>query len=84
MPLDERSMPFQIMLRKEDMWKRYRTISYIAVLEGDALQRTQKAFDEALNVVDVQVDEQGRIAVHGQTVSVWTTRIQGSPSRNSG
>jgi hypothetical protein len=28
-------------------------LSYIAVLEGDGLQRTQRTFDEALNVVDV-------------------------------
>lgn len=84
MPLGEGSVPFEILLSKEDVWKRYRTLSHIAVLEGEELRQTKKAFDEALDAADVQTDEQGRVAVHGHTVFVWTTRIPGTPLRNGG
>lgn len=84
MPLGEGSVPFEIWLSKEDVWKRYRTISHIAVLEGEKLERTKKAFDEALDAEGVQTDEQGRVAVHGHTVFAWTTTIPGAPLRSGG
>jgi hypothetical protein len=82
MPLGEGSMPFEIWLTKEDVWKRYRTISHIAVLEGEKLERTRKTFCEVLE--DAHTDEQDRIAVHGHTVFAWTTRIPGAPLRSRG
>lgn len=84
MPLGEGSVPFEILLSKEDVWKRYRTLSHIAVLEGEELRQTKKAFDEAVDAADVQTDEQGRVTVHGHTVFVWTTRIPRTPLRNGG
>ena len=84
MPLGEGTVPFEVWLSKENVWKRYRTISHIAVLEGEKLERTRKAFFEALNASDVQTDEQGRVAVHGRTVFAWTTRIPGEPLRSGG
>jgi hypothetical protein len=82
MPLGEGSVPFEILLTKEDLWRRYRTISHIAVLEGEKLERTRKTFLEALE--NVQADEQGRLAVHGHTVFAWTTKIPGAPLRSGG
>ena len=79
-PLGEGSVPFEIQLSKEDVWKRYRTISHIAVLEGEKLEVTRKAFFKALD--DAQADEHGRVVVHGHTVFAWTTRIPSEPLRS--
>lgn len=84
MPLGQGSVPFEIWLSKEDIWKRYRTISHIAVLEGEELERTRKTFDDALDAKDVQTDDWGRVAVHGHTVFAWTTRIPDAPLRSAG
>ena len=84
MPLGENSVPFEIWLSKEDIWKRYRTISHISVLEGEQLERTRNVFFAALDEKDVQADEHGRVAVHGKTVFAWTTRIPGGPLRSGG
>jgi hypothetical protein len=81
MPLGEESVPFEIQLSKEDVWKRYRTISHIAVLEGEKLEVTRKAFFKALD--DAQTDEHGRVAVHGHTVFAWAARIPSEPPRSS-
>jgi len=82
MPLGESSVPFEIRLSKEDVWKRYRTISHINVLEGEKLEQTRKTFFEAME--DSPTDEQGRIAVHGYTVFAWTTKIPGEPLSSGG
>jgi hypothetical protein len=79
-PLVEGSVPFEIQLSKEDVWKRYRTISHIAVLEGEKLEATRKAFFKALD--DAQTDEHGRVAVHGHTVFASTTKIPSEPPRS--
>jgi len=82
MPLGESSVPFETWLSKEDIWKRYRTISHIAVLEGEELERTRKVFFDALEAKDVETDEHGRVAVHGHTVFAWTTSIPGEPLKS--
>jgi hypothetical protein len=38
-------------------------------------QETRRVFDEAVSGPDVERDGQGRIAVHGRTVMVWTSKI---------
>ena len=82
MPLGEGSVPFEIQLSKDDVWKRYRTLSHIAVLEGEELEVTRKAFFKALD--DAQTDEQGRVVVHGHTVFAWTARIPSELLRSGG
>lgn len=82
MPLGEGHVPFEIWLSKEDAWKRYRTISHIAVLEGEELEQTRKRFFDAMK--DSPTDEQGKVKVHGRTVFAFTTRIPGEPLRSGG
>lgn len=82
MPLGESSVPFEIWLTKEGLWKRYRTISHIAILEGERLESTKKTFFDAMK--ESPTDEQGRVAAHGHTVFYWTTRIPGEPLRSGG
>lgn len=39
---------------------------------------------EALQGGDVKRNQQGKVALHGQTVWAWTTAIPGAPLRNGG
>jgi hypothetical protein len=38
LPLGEGSVKFETWLSRDDIWKRYRTLSQIAVLEGETLE----------------------------------------------
>jgi len=79
LPLGEGCVKFETWLPKEEIWKRYRTLSQIAVLEGEDLERVKKIFWDAINAAETTMDEQGRVAVHGQTFFAWTSRIPGEP-----
>lgn len=38
-------------------------------------QRTYKTFIDAINGPEVEVNDKGEVAVHGNTFVVWTTKI---------
>lgn len=40
LPIGEEQIPFTVSLSKEDLWKRWRTLSQIAILDGDDLEVT--------------------------------------------
>jgi len=81
LPLGEGSVPFQSWLSKEDTWKRYRTLSQVAILEGEQLEQVHKEFSKA---IDTAEEKDGKIAVHGRTFFAWTSRIPGEPVRSGG
>jgi len=39
------------------------------------IQKAYKMFDEAISADDVPKNEKGEVAVHGNTFSVWTTKV---------
>ncbi|KAK5719849.1 hypothetical protein LTR15_007121 [Elasticomyces elasticus] len=75
LPLGEHLEQFEVQLTKEQIWERYATISHIAVLEGEERERTYKTVMDALNSPDVDVDQDGKVAVHGKTFIVWSSKI---------
>ncbi|KAK6433007.1 hypothetical protein LTR95_010815 [Oleoguttula sp. CCFEE 5521] len=78
LPLGEEREEWVVWLLKEKVWERFATLSQIAGLEGEELatsKRTKKAFDDAVNAPDVEVNEKGEVAVHGTTYVVWTTKV---------
>ncbi|KAK4888129.1 hypothetical protein LTR27_012935 [Elasticomyces elasticus] len=75
LPLGEHLEQFEVRLTKDQIWERYATISHIAVLEGDERERTYKTVMDALNSPDVDVDQDGKVAVHGKTFIVWSSKI---------
>ncbi|KAK3079869.1 hypothetical protein LTS18_003715 [Coniosporium uncinatum] len=75
LPLAEDEEEWTVWLEKEELWKRYRTLSHVAVLEGEGLENARKVFDEALSSPDVERNNEGKIAVHGRTVMAWTSKI---------
>ncbi|KAM0722013.1 hypothetical protein Q7P37_002939 [Cladosporium fusiforme] len=77
MPLGENREDWTVWLGKEDVWRRYRTLGQVAVLEGEALEGTRRVFDDALAGRDVEGNERGEVALHGATFAFWTTKVPG-------
>ena len=84
LPLGEASVEFKSWLSKEDIWGRLRTLSQFAVLEGEELEKVRRTFEESLKAEGTEVDEDGRVAVHGRTVFYWTSKIPTEPLRTGG
>ena len=84
LPLGEIKVPFETWSSKDEIWKRYRTLSQIAVLEGEELENVKKTFWNAIDSPDTKVDSQGRVAIHGTTFLAWTSRIPVEPLRSGG
>nr|OQO24333.1 hypothetical protein B0A51_05560 [Rachicladosporium sp. CCFEE 5018] len=75
LPLGEEREEWVVWLQKERVWERFATLSQIAGLDGEKLEKTRKVFDDAINAPDVEVNEKGEVAVHGTTYVVWTTKV---------
>jgi len=75
LPLGEEQVKWTVWLSKESIWKRYGTLSQIAILEGEDLETAKKVFNEALAGDDVETNEKGEIALHGVTYLFWTSKV---------
>lgn len=84
LPLGEGAVDFQTWLSKDAIWSRLRTLSQLAVLEGEELDKVKKTFDDSMDMESNKVDEAGRVAVHGRTVFFWTSKIPSEPLRSGG
>ncbi|EXJ71051.1 uncharacterized protein A1O5_06044 [Cladophialophora psammophila CBS 110553] len=84
LPLGEGSVEFQSWLSKEELWARLRTLSQLAILEGEELDTVRKTFDESLKSEGTEINEDGLVAVHGRTVFFWTSKIPAEPLKSSG
>jgi len=84
LPLGEASVEFVTWLSKDAIWSRLRTLSQLAVLEGEELNKIEKTFWDSINSEDTETDESGRVPVHGRTVFFWTSRIPSEPLKSGG
>ena len=84
LPVGEESFDFVRWLPKEDVWKTFTTYSQVANLDLDRLAEVEKTFSEAIDSAQTEVDDQGRVAVHGKTVIAWTSSIPDGPLKNGG
>jgi hypothetical protein len=84
LPIGEDSVEFTSWLSKEDIWGRLRTLSQLAVLEGEELDKIRTKFEESLKEEGTELDEQGRVAVHGRTVFYWSSKIPAVPLKSGG
>ncbi|OCK78826.1 S-adenosyl-L-methionine-dependent methyltransferase [Lepidopterella palustris CBS 459.81] len=75
LPLGEQEIKWTVWLSKDDVWKRYCTLSQIAIQKGEELASTKHAFDDAINGDDVEMNEKGEVALHGITFFAWTSKI---------
>jgi hypothetical protein len=84
LPIGESQVDFETWLSKDDIWKRLLTLSQIAVLEGEELEKVKNTFYDAVNSSDTKTDDSGRVAVHGRTVFFWTSKIPSEPLVSGG
>jgi len=84
LPLGESSVEFETWLSKDAVWSRLRTLSQLAILEGDELEKVRATFFDSVNSEDTETDESGRVAVHGRTVFFWTSKIPTEPLKSGG
>jgi hypothetical protein len=84
LPIGEASVEFETWLSKDLIWKRLRTLSQFAILEGDELKKREAEFFEAINSGDTPVDKDGNVAIHGRTFFAWTSRIPEAPLKSGG
>lgn len=75
LPLGERSVRFTVWLSEQALWSRLNTLSQVAILDVEKKRAAQKMLHETLQMADVERNEEGDVAVHGNTYFVWTDRI---------
>lgn len=66
-PLVEKSFPWTVWVPVETLRLRMRTLSQVAVLEGEAKEEYEKRFDEIVGAEGVERDAEGRVPVSGVT-----------------
>jgi hypothetical protein len=75
LPLGEDKAKWTVWLSDEGVWARYRTLSQIAVLEGEKLEEVKRTVFEALKGEGTERNEKGEVGIHGFTHFVWTERV---------
>lgn len=74
-PLKDAKIPWTVWLSEEALWERYATLSHISRLEGAARDNVVRAFKDIMKGEDVERNELGQVAVHGNTYLAWTLRL---------
>lgn len=74
-PIGEDKTEWTIWLDREGVWDRVRTLSHVAMLQGEAREQFRAAFDRILAEGDGRWNEKKEIAMHGTTPFAWTTRL---------
>jgi len=74
--LNEGSVEWTVPLGKEELWKRFRTLSQIAAMEEGTkeLAETRSVFDQAIDGEGTEVDQDGKIVVRGSTIYCWAEK----------
>ncbi|KAL9606690.1 MAG: hypothetical protein Q9179_000130 [Wetmoreana sp. 5 TL-2023] len=84
LPLGEDSVEFTCWMRPEAIWNRYRSLSQIAVLEGEELASVKEKVFAAMGAPDAEKNRDGELPLHGRTVYAWTSSVPGAPLKNGG
>ncbi|KXJ95986.1 methyltransferase domain-containing protein [Microdochium bolleyi] len=75
LPLGEASVPFEVWLTEDALWSRLKTLSQIAVLSAEELEKAKVTFEDVLKSDDVERNSKGEVKLHGVTYFAWTDRI---------
>lgn len=74
-PIGDDKTEWTIWLGLEALWDRVRTLSHIAMLQGEERDRFRAAFDKIVKEGDGRWNEKGEVATHGATTFSWTSRV---------
>ncbi|KAH7034849.1 methyltransferase domain-containing protein [Microdochium trichocladiopsis] len=75
LPLGEAKVPFEVWLTEDALWSRLRTLSQVAVLSQEDLEKAEARVREILKGDDVERNSKGELKLHGDTYFAWTDRI---------
>lgn len=74
-PLGEDEVEWTHWLSEEALWQRIKTLSHVALLEGEGKEKGERVFREAMAMGDVVRNEKGEVECHGRTYFAWTDRV---------
>jgi hypothetical protein len=75
LPLGEEDIKWTVWLDDEAIWARFSTLSQVANLDTERKEKVHQEVVAALNEEGVERNESGKVALHGKTHMVWTSRI---------
>ncbi|KAL9061702.1 MAG: hypothetical protein Q9206_000381 [Seirophora lacunosa] len=84
LPLGEDSVDLVHWLSPEAIWGRFRSLSQIAVLEGEELELDKKKVFTAMSAPDVEKNDAGELPLHSRVVYVWSSAVPGAPLKQGG
>ncbi|KAL8807515.1 MAG: hypothetical protein Q9182_000680 [Xanthomendoza sp. 2 TL-2023] len=84
LPIGEDAVDFTHWLSPEVIWERFRSLSQIAVLEGEDLRRVKERALAAMGASDVDRNGKGGLPLHGRAVYAWTSSVPGAPIKEGG
>ncbi|KAL8693335.1 MAG: hypothetical protein Q9218_001814 [Villophora microphyllina] len=84
LPLGETSIEFTYRLSPEAIWDRFRSLSQIAVLDGQELAAVRDKVFAAMGAQDIERNSGGELPLHGRSVYAWTSSVPGAPLKNGG
>lgn len=74
-PLGEDSVEWTHWLSEEALWDRIKTLSHVALLQGQDKEDAERTFREAMSMEDVVRNDNGEVECHGRTYLAWTRRL---------
>jgi hypothetical protein len=75
LPLGLEDVFWTVYLTDEDIWSRFYTLSQIAILKGEELDKIKKQVFDTLRGEEVERNAAGEVALHGRTHLAWTSRV---------
>ncbi|KAF2435033.1 S-adenosyl-L-methionine-dependent methyltransferase [Tothia fuscella] len=75
LPLGEQEFKWTVRLKREEIWKRFRTLGQIAVLEGEKLDEVKTRFELFISNEEEEETGEGAIPLHGVTFLAWTSKV---------
>lgn len=72
LPIGQDSVEWTHWLGEGALWKRINTLSQVAMLRGEARERAEGVFREAMAMDGVVRNEKGEVECHGRTYLAWT------------
>lgn len=74
-PIETEEASWTVWATLEGLWDRLRTLSHLAILEGEELTAMREKFDKIVKTGDGNWNEKGEIEFHGRTFYAWTERL---------
>ena len=73
LPIAVHEETWEVWLPKDKIWDRLNSLSQISVLPPDEKEKAIKLFHDAIG--KAEPNEKGEYAIHGVTVSAWTSKV---------